>query len=93
MSSCGPIANRPRLRSSRLSLLLLLTAAAQAATLHVNQTTIQAALDKAVPRDTILIHAGTYRESIKVTRDNITLAAGDHPIVAGADILTLAKTP
>jgi hypothetical protein len=73
-------------------LTALLSASAPAATLHVAQTSIQAAVDKANPGDVILIHAGTYRESVKITHDGITLAAapGEKVTLTGADLLPLS---
>src|SRR5262249_44342201 len=54
---------------------------------------IQAAVDRANPGDTIVIHAGTYRESVKIKRDGITITAapGDRVILSGADILPLSS--
>jgi hypothetical protein len=76
----------------RVALLLsLLSGSVEAATLHVAQTSIQAAVDKANPGDTILIHAGVYRESVRVRRDGVTIAAapGEQVILTGADVLPL----
>ena len=75
-----------------LIVLLLLSGSAQAATLHVAGTSIQAAIDKASPGDTIVLHAGIYRESIKVNRDGLTLVAapGEEVVITGADPIPLS---
>jgi hypothetical protein len=71
---------------------LLLVWSAAAATLDVAGTSIQAAVDKASAGDTILIHAGVYRESVKVNRDGITIVAapGEQVVLTGADAIPLS---
>ena len=47
---------------------------AQAATIHVHQgESIQAAVDAAKSGDVIVVHPGTYRESVQIQKSNITL--------------------
>ena len=67
---------------------LLFTLPALAAELHVHDgDTIQTAVGKAVSGDVVLIHPGTYRESIYVDKDNITLRGvveeGKWPLLEG----------
>ncbi len=75
----------------KLLYLFLVTAPTFGATLQVSKTgafrTIQSAVDGAKPGDTILIHAGTYRESVRVIGDDVVVAAapGEEVIVTGAD--------
>ncbi len=47
----------------------------------VVSTTIQAALDAANPGDTILVPPGTYHESVRVTKDNITIVGSRGAII------------
>jgi hypothetical protein len=73
--------------------LLLLAGAAWGATLQVSESgpfrTIQAAVNGAKPGDTILVHAGTYRETVRVTGDGLTITAapGEEVTLTGADII------
>ena len=53
-------------------------------------TTIQAAVDAAHPGDTILVPPGTYRESVLVTKSNLTITGS--PASSGRSrFSTLAK--
>lgn len=71
----------------------LIAGTAWGATLQVSETgplrTIQSAINSAKAGDTILIHAGTYREFVRVTTDNLTIAAapGEEVILTGADLI------
>src|ERR1051325_7052394 len=73
----------------------LFDGSATAALLHVSPGagTIQAAIERAMPGDTILIHAGTYRESVRVNRDGITITAapGEWVVITGADIVAESR--
>lgn len=54
--------------------LALFTLMAHAKNITVKDgDTIQAAIKKAVPGDTILVYPGTYKESVYIDKDNITL--------------------
>jgi hypothetical protein len=70
--------------------MLFIASSAGAATLSVNPgDKIQAAVDKANAGDTILIHAGTYRERVVVNRDGLTIVAapGERVVLTGADVI------
>jgi pectin methylesterase-like acyl-CoA thioesterase len=62
---------------------------AEAAIVVVSKT-IQAAVDEANPGDIILVPPGTYRETVRVLKDSITILGSQRdsvvmfPIVAGA---------
>ncbi len=71
-----------------LLLQLFIAFAATAAEINVKPgASIQAAVTKAQPGDTILIHPGVYKESIYVDKDNITLrgvvVGGEWPVLDG----------
>lgn len=84
--------------------ILLLTVTAHAATLHVSPNgddtnpatreaplkTIAAANDRMNPGDTAIIHAGLYRESIHVTKHNLTFRAAPNArvTISGTDLIT-----
>jgi hypothetical protein len=69
----------------------LFAGAAWGATFEVSQTgplrTIQAGVNSAKAGDTILIHAGTYREAVHIAGDGlvVTAAPGEQVILTGAD--------
>jgi parallel beta-helix repeat protein len=47
--------------------------------IHVHPgESIQAAIDKAEPGDTILVHPGTYKESVQIRKDDLTLRGFGH---------------
>ena len=61
--------------------------------------TIQAAVNSMNPGDVCIVHNGTYRESIEMTKSGnaaapitIRAAKGEHPIISGLDILNLKWT-
>jgi hypothetical protein len=81
-----------------LSSILLCSAGAWAATYQVTPAdgarAVQAAVDKAAAGDTVLIHAGVYREAVRVTQSGtaqkpivIAGAPGEEAILAGADVI------
>jgi hypothetical protein len=80
-----------------LILFLLASSVAWGATLQVGETgplrTIQSAINSARAGDTIVIHAGTYRETVRVTGDGLTIAAapGEEVIITGADLIPAAE--
>jgi len=55
-------------------------ASAEAAVVVVS-TTMQAAVNKAKPGDTILVPPGTYRETVRVLKDNITILGSKGAII------------
>jgi parallel beta-helix repeat protein len=64
-----------------MTMLLSGTAAADVIKVHAGQS-IQAAIDKADPGDTVKLAAGTYKESVQIKTDGITLkGAGDDDTV------------
>lgn len=69
--------------------VVLLAGCASAATLQVTPGgTIQSAVDRANAGDTILIHAGTYRERVKVGKAlTIAAAPGESVVLTGADVI------
>lgn len=60
-------------------------ASAKAAVLVVS-TSIQAAVDEANPGDTIFVPPGTYRETVRVSKDNITILGSER---AGFEVIVL----
>jgi parallel beta-helix repeat protein len=66
-------------------------------------STIQAAVDAAEPGDIIIVPPGTYRESVRVLKDNITIVGPEKAIIdasgfvngihVGADIFAPSKNP
>ena len=69
---------------------LIMGLAAWAATLEVRPgDSIQSAIDKAKAGDTVLIHAGTYRERVRVDKDGIVVsgAPGEDAVITGADLI------
>ena len=63
-------------------------AAALAGRTIVVTTTIQAAVDAAQPGDTILVPAGTYHESVLVTKSDLTIAGSRAAILDAAGFRT-----
>lgn len=68
--------------------LLITSGAAFAAELAVKDgQSIQEAVNAAAPGDVILIHPGTYKESVYIDKDNITLRGvvveGEWPVLDG----------
>src|SRR5712671_4293690 len=55
-------------------------AAAEAAVLAVSKT-IQAAVDEANPGDIILVPPGTYRETVRILKDSITILGSEGAII------------
>jgi parallel beta-helix repeat protein len=49
-------------------------------------TTIQAAVDAAQPGDTILIPPGTYRENIRIAKDNLSLRGSSGAVLDGTGL-------
>jgi hypothetical protein len=66
---------------SALAVALLSAVSVAAAELHVpgDFATIQAALDAALPEDTILVDPGTYMENLRFGGKNVTLKSTDGP--------------
>jgi pectin methylesterase-like acyl-CoA thioesterase len=62
-------------------------ASADAAVVVVS-TTIQAAVNKAKPGDTILVPPGTYRETMRVLKDNITILGSKGAIIEARGFAT-----
>jgi parallel beta-helix repeat protein len=66
-------------------------------------STIQAAVDAAEPGDIIIVPPGTYRESVRVLKDNITIVGPEKAIIdasgfvngihVGADIFAPSQNP
>ncbi len=77
------------IRLGLLSLCLLIGAPSlMAADIHVKDgELIQDAVNKAVPGDVVLIYPGTYKESVYIDKDNITLRGvvedGKWPVMEG----------
>jgi parallel beta-helix repeat protein len=46
-------------------------------------TSIQSVIDQAAPGDTVIVHSGTYHESLTINKDGITLR-GDHDAILDA---------
>lgn len=69
------------IRISLLAVVLLahLSRSADSATLHVprDHSTIQAAIEAALPGDLVLVSAGTYRERIRLKEGVVLKSAGD----------------
>jgi len=63
-------------------------AAALAGRTIVVTTTIQAAVDAAQPGDTILVPAGTYHESVLITKSDLTIAGSRAAILDAAGFRT-----
>ena len=53
-------------------------------------TSIQAAINatSTSPGDTIIVHPGTYEESVYIHKNNITLVGKGNPIVQGSGVIT-----
>jgi len=68
-----------------LALMVALCGAASAAELHVGTgqtySTIQDAVDNATSGDTIIVHAGTYVETVKISKPSLTLRGEDRDVV------------
>ncbi len=58
---------------------------AEARIIHV-RTTIQAAVDKALPGDKVRVPAGTYHESVAVGKDDITIQGERSAILDGSGL-------
>ena len=77
-------------------------ASAKAAVVVVS-TTVQAAVNKARPGDIILVPPGTYRETVRVLKDNITILGSEGAVIeargfangihVGADIFAQGPNP
>jgi parallel beta-helix repeat protein len=80
------------LKLHRITMLvaLMLSAGAAAPIASANvitvSTTIQAAVDAAQPGDSIIVPPGTYRENVRVTKDNITIQGSVAAILDGAGL-------
>lgn len=70
---------------SMLAFFVLLPLSLDAATVHVT-TTIQAAVDVAQPGDTLLIPPGTYRENVRIYKDNLSLRGSPGAVLDGAGL-------
>ena len=55
-------------------------ASAEAAVVVVS-TTLQAAVNKAMPGEIVLVPPGTYRETVRVLKDNITIVGSESAII------------
>jgi parallel beta-helix repeat protein len=66
-------------------MLLSFVADAKAETIIVS-TTIQAAVDAAQPGDNVLVPPGTYRENVRVTKDNLTIQGSPGAILDGTGL-------
>jgi hypothetical protein len=74
-----------------LALVGVTPGTASAATIVVRAgESIQAAIDRASPGDTILVRPGTYRENLTIQKDNLTLKASDG---RGSVLLRPGKPP
>ena len=49
-------------------------------------STIQAAVDQAQPGDTIFVPPGIYRESVRVSKDNISIVGGKNAVLDGTGL-------
>jgi len=77
-------------------------ASAEAAVVVVS-TTVQAAVNKARPGDIILVPPGTYRETVRVLKDNMTILGSEGAVIdargfangihVGADIFAQGPNP
>jgi parallel beta-helix repeat protein len=72
--------------SSMIALALAAAAASAGARPIVVSTTIQAAVDTSRPGDTVKVPAGTYRENVLVTKNNITIEGSPGAVLDGAGL-------
>ena len=81
-----------RLKVLRITMLgaMMLLAGAAVSTASANvitvSTTIQAAVDAAQPGDTVLVPPGTYRENVRVTKDNVTIRGSQGAVMDGVGL-------
>ena len=75
------------LRALSAACLMASMASAQADVVPVSST-IQDAVNRAKPGDTIFVPPGTYRETVRVLKHNITIVGPDNAVIdaSGFDV-------
>ena len=78
--------NRRRYLAALAVAFILLTSMVDAVTIDVTPgQSIQAAINRANPGDTVFVQSGVYRESLNITRP-IILEGKGHPLLDGSAI-------
>jgi len=89
MNTILPSIRLKALRITIFGLMMLSVGAAvpnASANVIIVSTTIQAAVDAARPGDTVLVPAGTYRENVRVTKDNLTIRGSQAAVLDGTGL-------